>query len=278
MVKSISSIKQADVNRYIQQIDPTVQINGLNLPQLRLILDGLLFRANFKPPKTEEHLKEWIEARTDRQNERQVPDAQVQIEGISPDDQLINNVNHQQIDELAAKVEDSGKKLRAVQIPSSSSDPVALLLRRPQDIEAYQRCLAAYRAEPRVQTRYTFQNMEPPKDAGDGSIIRTYYDNHLGSLRDIDIMINKVVQDEQGKGSGRFKIHCDFGIIKEVTTYDDDNDGLAVYTYEYLLPLQRNIQKLAPLIITDDDSKNKYIEYLKDELLGYQNFNQESTK
>jgi hypothetical protein len=83
-------------------------------------------------------------------------------------------------------------------------------------------------------------------------------------------------RDRSEDYSGRFKIHCDFAVIKEIATLN--SDGEPFYHYEFLLPLQKNIQRLAPLIISDEESKRKYIQYLKDELLGYQNFNQLTTK
>jgi hypothetical protein len=50
------------------------------------------------------------------------------------------------------------------------------------------------------------------------------------------------------------------------------------YTYEAFSPLEQNLERIVPLIIHNEDSKEKYQDYVGTELLKYQNFTKKDTK
>jgi hypothetical protein len=80
----------------------------------------------------------------------------------------------------------------------------------------------------------------------------------------------------RGENNNRFKIHVDFGVIKEVM--EEDENGRTRYSYKQLHPVEQNLQRVVPIVIHNDASVAKYKDYLKSQLIKYQNYTAGSTK
>jgi hypothetical protein len=114
----------------------------------------------------------------------------------------------------------------------------------------------------------------------DDAIVKYYFHNQIKNLNDVLNFITYVYSKERGADSKRFKIHTDFGLIKEVFhPAGEAIDGRdEYYTYEEFKPLEQNLQRLIPIIIHDTNSVNKYKEYLKSQMIKYQQFTLGSTQ
>jgi hypothetical protein len=101
-----------------------------------------------------------------------------------------------------------------------------------------------------------------------------YFHNHVVTLEDIMSLVDSVVKQEGEKGFRRMKLYCDFGImIKESKVSIQDP-----YRYHYQTPLDRNTHRSIPIIIKDDETKEKYKQIVKDTIIHFQEKALSSTK
>jgi hypothetical protein len=101
-----------------------------------------------------------------------------------------------------------------------------------------------------------------------------YFDNHVTTLEYIMNLVDSVVKQEGEKGFNRMKLYCDFGIMIEESK-DSIQDP---YRYHYQTPLDRNTHRSIPIIIKDDETREKYKQIVKDTIIQFQEKALSSTK
>jgi hypothetical protein len=176
---------------------------------------------------------------------------------------IIEKEVNKEIDELKNK--NKGKIFATIRSES-------LLLREPRDEEKFQETLREARSSSKdrivkqhrkeLKRNSVFKETDP---------VVYYFHNQISSVKDVTDFVDYVCSEEKE----RFKIHVDFGRIQEIR--NESIDG-TTYTYEQLSPLEQNLQRIPPMIINDEQTKNRYKNYLKDELINYQNFTSGDTK
>jgi hypothetical protein len=108
------------------------------------------------------------------------------------------------------------------------------------------------------------------------SNVQYYFHNQISSVKDITDFVDYVKRAEERKKRRRFKTHVDFGCIKETLNPPDDGgddgDGDESYSYQHFVPMELNLQREIPMIIHSNKTANIYKDYLRSELIRYQNF------
>ncbi|KAA6365209.1 MAG: hypothetical protein EZS28_039265, partial [Streblomastix strix] len=86
--------------------------------------------------------------------------------------------------------------------------------------------------------------------------IKQYYDN-VSSLEDIDNLLDTAYKRQRGQV---YKLAVDFGVIIEQV---DGNTESQIIKYKYLLPIDANSERRAPLEIRSEHSISLYKQYLR---------------